>query len=37
MKSEVSYLEFGAGDVCKARAFLEQLFGWDFSCNGNRS
>lgn len=30
MKSDVSYIEFGAGDADKARAFLWQLFGWDF-------
>jgi hypothetical protein len=34
MKSEVSYNEFGAGDASKARAFLGQLFGWDFRLVG---
>jgi predicted enzyme related to lactoylglutathione lyase len=30
VKSELSYIEIGAPDAAKARAFLEQLFGWDF-------
>jgi uncharacterized protein len=34
MKSEVSYIEFGAGDAGKARAFLVQMFGWDFHLMG---
>jgi hypothetical protein len=34
MKSEVSYIEFGAADASKARGFFEQLFGWDFHLMG---
>lgn len=34
MKPEVSYIEIGAGDAGKARAFLGQLFGWDFHLMG---
>jgi predicted enzyme related to lactoylglutathione lyase len=32
--SEVSYIEIGAGDAGKARAFLGELFGWDFHVMG---
>lgn len=34
VRSELSYIEFGAGDAGKARAFLVQLFGWDFHLMG---
>jgi hypothetical protein len=34
MKSEVSYIEFGASDAGKASAFLGELFGWDFHLMG---
>ncbi|HLN04596.1 MAG TPA: VOC family protein [Bryobacteraceae bacterium] len=34
MRSELSYVEIGAGDAGKARAFLGQLFGWDFHLMG---
>jgi uncharacterized protein len=34
MGSEVSFIEIGAGDAGKARAFLGQLFGWDFHVMG---
>ena|ERR1700736_2670293 len=30
MKSDLSYIEIGSGDAAKTRAFLAQLFGWDF-------
>jgi len=34
MKSNVSFIEFGAEDAGKSRAFLGQLFGWDFHVMG---
>lgn len=34
MKSEVSHIEFGAGDASKVRAFFGQLFDWDFHLMG---
>ena len=34
MSSVVSFIEIGAGDAGKARAFLVQLFGWDFHLMG---
>jgi predicted enzyme related to lactoylglutathione lyase len=33
--SDVSFIEIGAGDAGKARAFLAQLFGWDFHSMGD--
>jgi hypothetical protein len=37
MQSDVSYVEIGAADAAKARAFLEQLFGWASHPFGNDS
>lgn len=37
MSSEVSHIEFGAGDAAKIRAFFGQLFGWDFHPMGEGS
>src|SRR5438132_4091117 len=34
MKSDVSFIEIGAGDAAKARAFFGQVFGWDFHVMG---
>jgi len=34
MKSDVSFLEIGAGDAAKARAFFGYLLGWDFNVMG---
>lgn len=34
MKSDVSFIEFGAGDASKSAAFLGKLFGWDFHVMG---
>jgi uncharacterized protein len=28
--AEVSYIEIGVSDASKSRAFLEQMFGWEF-------
>src|ERR1700722_17746841 len=35
MEPVVSFIEFGAADAGKARAFLGQLFGWEFHPMGN--